>query len=76
MKANLLLFYAKADGVVDGATQLVFAEPLEGEDGREEEDEDGEEGGEESGHAVQIVDPARVVKVQPLQQIFLENPKR
>jgi len=44
MKANFLFFNAKADGVVDGATQLVFAEPLDGEDGREEEDEDGEEG--------------------------------
>lgn len=48
---NILFLYllsmqhSQSEGAVDGATQLVFAEPLEeGEDGREEEDEEGEDG--------------------------------
>jgi hypothetical protein len=57
----------QADVAVDGATQIVFAEPLEeGEDGREEEEEDaegedGEDGASSDGDEKMLIIPGDAV---------------
>ncbi|XP_032792313.2 transcription factor Sp4 isoform X3 [Daphnia magna] len=59
--------HVQADVSVDGATQIVFAEPLEeGEDGREEEEEDaegedGEDGGSSDGEEKMLIIPGDAV---------------
>ncbi len=56
----------QTDVAVDGATQIVFAEPLEdGEDGREEEEdaegEDGEDGASSDGDEKMLIIPGDAV---------------